>query len=884
MIGQSVLHYRILELIGQGGMGIVYKAEDTRLGRLVALKFLSQAIASDHHLARFRQEARTASALNHPNICTIYGFDEWESEPFIVMELLEGTTLKELIAKGPLDINVLLRLAIEIGEALEAAHRMGVLHRDIKPANIFISSTFHVKVLDFGLAKFLLGQPLPEHEVVAADGMLSATTIPGDVVGTVAYMSPEQARGERLDPRTDLFSLGSVLYEMATGRRAFQGSTNAIIFNDILNSNPISPRRFEPRLPAAMEDILHRLHVKERSRRYQTAGELVEDLRTLQRRLETTETSTIPTVTDRSRRWLVGLGLITVLIASVAYLTWTKTSQGHPRALHELTFTQITSQDGPELFPNLFPDARSLVYAGRASGNWDIFFQRVGGQTVVNLTRDSPADDTQPALSPDGQMIAFRSERDGGGIYIMGSTGESCRRLTDFGYNPAWSPDGSKISFAEESVVDSPQKRFSYSRIWTVDVATGVRKQISNADGVQPNWSPHGRRIAYWMRNADQRDVWTMKPDGTDPVPVTSDASLDWSPAWSADGKYLYFSSDRAGSSNLWRVRIDEESGRTLGPLEPFTTGGGLTVRIHAKAAQDAAHTAYVEQMMTENLYRVAFDPVLGRITGESSPVTSGMRLLTEPDLSPDGEWVAFCTGGPQEDIVTVRVDGSSEVRITQDSFKDRVPRWSPDGRKIAFYSDRTGPSQVWVINRDGSGLKQVTQGPSPGAIRSVWSPDGRKLASTHLAGESFIIDLDESLNARSIQQLPALDSPDQWFDIWSWSPDGKWLAGRRVVKSSAKNLGVTLFSLESGKYVKLLDFGESARWLQDNQRLLFLDDGKLYLVDRRSGKVLPLLTPAINVNSFAIASDNRTLYFTAIVLQADIWLITEPQSGRRQP
>jgi Tol biopolymer transport system component/class 3 adenylate cyclase len=570
----------------------------------------------------------------------------------------------------------------------------------------------------------------------------------------------------------------------------------------------------------------------------------------------------------------VALGAITVL-AVLWYLVLRPGSAIRETAkpITNVNFTQLTDLPGPEYFPSLSPDGKSLIYVSRASGNWDIYLQRVGGRNPTNLTKDSTADDTQPAFSPDGERIVFRSEREGGGIYLMGATGESARRLSDFGYNPVWSPDGERVLVATESVIE-PSTRPTKSQLWTINVSDGDRHLVTEGDALQPNWSPHRHRIAYWGRpQGGQGDVWTISADGHDSVRVTSEASMDWNPVWSPDGRYLYFCSDRTGNMNIWRVPIAEKTGKLLHKPEAVTSGAGASAE-HISLAQDGRRIAYVAHEEIKNLRKVTFDPFTEKIAGEPVPITRGSLQCFFPDPSPDGDWLAYYSLGKQEDIFIIRADGTDMRELTGDAFKDREPRWSPDGKRIAFTSDRSGSSEIWAINRDGSGLQQLTQ--MAGAHHPVWSPDGTQMVySIHTPkNAAYIFRVGQAWAEQPPVALAELSDTSQTFESWSWSPDGKRLAGLRHF-ADGSHAGIGVYDLESKKYDWLTNFGEWPLWFEDGRRILFADHGKIFVVDSESRKYHEVFPVADgDIGSPGLSRDNRLIYFTFVAAEADIWLL----------
>jgi serine/threonine protein kinase len=405
MIGRTLSHYRILQKLGSGGMGDVYLARDTELDRDIALKVLPPDLAaSEERRARFKREAKAVAALNHPHIVTVHSVEEADGVHFITMELVRGKTLSEVIPKKGLSLAKFLEIANPLADAVSAAHEKGVLHRDLKPDNLMLGDDGRLKILDFGLAKLK-----PEAGIGGmTDLPTKSRTEEGRIVGTVAYMSPEQAEGKTLDTRSDIFSLGIVLYEMATGERPFQGETAASVLSSILKDTPKSVTELNPALPSILGRIVRRCLVKDQEHRYQTAKDLRNELQELKREADSGE---LPEGAASRKpapsRWvyLVAAGLLTAGL-SLYLLQRSPQKMSSPTP----TFTRLTSGGGVESFPSLSPDGVSVVYVSEASGNRDIYLQRVGGQKAINLTEDSPADDTQPAFSPDGHRIAFRSE------------------------------------------------------------------------------------------------------------------------------------------------------------------------------------------------------------------------------------------------------------------------------------------------------------------------------------------------------------------------------------------------------------------------------------------------------------------------------------------
>jgi Tol biopolymer transport system component len=884
MIGKKIDKYEIVEKIGAGGMGEVYRARDLSLDRDAAIKVLPSAVAgNEERLRRFEQEARAAGALNHPNLVTIYELGTHEGLPYIVMELMEGQTLKDMLGAPQRDASSattpssllpprkIVEYAIHIAHGLAAAHDKGIAHRDLKPDNIFITTGGGVKILDFGLAKLTPSADDGDTQAGTATG----NTEPGTVLGTAGYMSPEQVRGEAVDHRSDIFSLGVIIYEMLSGRRAFRGDSTVETMNSILTEDPPSMSGEHSRVSPGIERVVRRCLEKRSEERFQSAHDLAYALEAVQ-----DSSSAVPAVAaaaaghNRTRRNAVlavaalATGALGFFAGNLLRPTPIESARpaDYPRVL------PLTFDTGIEFQPSLAPDGKSFVFVSDQDGDLDIYFQRVGGENAINLTADSPEADFAPAFSPDGERIAFTSRRDGGGIFVMGATGESARRLTDFGGDPAWSPDGRELVFADVSIFQ-PTGRSRISKLWRVDVVNGRTTKISDGDAVQPNWAPDGERIVYWglPHGTGKRVLYTIPAEGGEPVALTDDDYFNWNPVWSSDGRDLYYSSNRGGTFDLWHMPIDGATGRAIGEPEPVTTSSEWTAE--PRMSIDGRRIIYTSGRQTKRLKRMEFDADKQEMTGKPQELLASSRDIWSARPSPDGKWLVIKAADPNEDLFVCTSDGSGMRRLTNDPFKDRQPRWAPDSEKIFFFSDRTGRYEIWTIQRDGGGLAQISDLPDEDNIATpVPSPDGKRLfvSSTDASKVSGIVDLTQGLPVKEVSWFALIDSTHR-FSAGSWSPDGSRLAG-----IATENGGMYVYSIEDDRYRKIGDDSQRAIWLADGSTLLSLVDGKLVTVDATSGaqKEIYEIPEDIDLNQWEMTVDNRWIYFLDEHTEADIWML----------
>jgi Tol biopolymer transport system component/predicted Ser/Thr protein kinase len=793
MVGRTIAHYEIIEKLGEGGMGVVYKARDTHLDRFIAIKVLPpEKVADVERKRRFVQEAKAASALNHPNIITIHDIANENGIDFIAMEFVPGKALSQLITRKGLPLGEALKCAIQIADALAAAHAAGIIHRDLKPGNVMVSGASErsgfVKVLDFGLAKLNDRVDSSEREFTETIRQDEApSTGEGTIVGTVSYMSPEQAEGKKVDGRSDIFSFGALLYEMVTGRRAFQGDSKLSTLSAILREEPKPAGQIAEGLPRELERIIARCLRKTPERRFQTMADLKVALEELKEESDSGALGVAQAPAGRRpRRVIWAAGLIGGVIVVVAGVLWFVGSSGRaPEA--PLTPVPLTTYPGREQEPSFSPDGNQVAF----SWNNHIYIKLVGtAGPPLRLTADS-ATDGSPAWSPDGRFIAFVRDlsQERASVLLVPAIGGPERKVTEVYRSGAiteslpspflaWAPDGGSLVICDK---DSSARQ-AYG-LFLLSVETGERRKLTSPPRQSlgdsgPAFSPDGRMLAF-SRSVDAglSDLYLLRvSDGWKPIGEPQQLTFGnrgvTSPAWTPDGREIIFGSWFFYGSGLWRVAIGSPGSRPKEPQRLAVLGDNV---IDPAISRRGLRLAYAHVFIHSNIMRIALpgsrDTKGSTAVPKAAYFIASTRSDTSPQYSPDGKRIAFVSDRSGHGEVWVcGGDGSDAVQLTSFGGPDvTTPRWSPDGTRIAFDSNAGGQYDIWVVSADGGKPHRMTSDPTNDGNPS-WSRDGKWIYfDSARVGEQQVFKLPAS-GGEAIQV-----TKDGGFAPFE-SPDGKFL------------------------------------------------------------------------------------------------------------
>jgi eukaryotic-like serine/threonine-protein kinase len=849
MIGSTVSHYVILEKIGSGGMGVVYKARDTELGRYVALKFLPDLVARKPPvLERFRREARAASALNHPGICTIYEIGEEHGRRFIVMEYLDGKTLRDRIAEGPLPLHTLLTLGIEIADALDAAHTHGIVHRDIKPANLFVTQRGHAKILDFGLAKLSWAEETDLEVGEPTEGVATRPpehlTSPGSSVGTMAYMSPEQALGKPLDHRSDLFSFGIVLYEMATGTLPFRGQTPAAGFEALLHANPEWPEQFSSDTYARFAAIVSKALEKDATCRYQTAAELRDDLQDLKRETEIPPgsspshsrstlssgirqlgTSTpVPDSPVRTSKPLTFALIGLAALAALAFAYFLRPASAPPIVTGS---TQITNDGFPKR--SLATDGTRLYFSEYAGGHSVLREVSTSGGEAAPLQIPLSSADIYDYSLRNSQLLV-RGDAEGSEtespLWILPLPAGSPRRVGNIlAHVATWTPDGQHILYGNGGrlYLCNPDGTESHEFLETKGIPFNLRY---SPDGTHLRFSlrdPALRSVALWEATLQNQSPQPLLPDWNKPPQETAGN-------WTPDGRYFLFDSARGNARDIWALQ-DRSSWFSKTSKLPTQLTLGPLLFSNPTPSSDGTKLFVIGQQRRFDLVRFAGQSAQSAITLPG--ISAG-----EADISNDGQTMVYVTH-PETTLWRSKLDGTSRTQLTFAPMQVHMPRWSPDGKQIVFMGSLPGhPWKIYLLPAEGGTPQELKDG-ERNQGDPTWMPDGHSIVFAGMPWLDYSVAPGQNIHLLDLRTNQVADIPgSEGLFSPRCSPDGRYIAALSsdstrillydVAKKTWAPLATSMFAYENWSRDSAYLYAEDYPDKLDDLVRIHVPDGKL--------------------------------------------------------
>jgi Tol biopolymer transport system component/tRNA A-37 threonylcarbamoyl transferase component Bud32 len=867
--------YEIIEELGKGGMGKVYRVEDKKIKEEVALKLIKPEIASDKKtIERFNNELKMARKIAHRNVCKMYDLGEEKGTHYITMEYVPGEDLKGLIRKvKQLTVGTTIAIAKQVCEGLTEAHRLGVVHRDLKPSNIMVDKEGNARIMDFGIARSLKTKGI---------------TRVGVMIGTPEYMSPEQVEAKEVDQRSDIYSLGVILYEMVTGKVPFGGETPLSIAMKHKSEIPKNPRELNSQLPEDLSRLILKCMEKDKEKRYQSSGEVCSELTRIDEGIPTTERIIPKRKPITSKEITVKLGLKKLFIPALVFIV-SLTVVGYflfrsgPKLVDVKVgrTQQITHAPGLEIDPAISPDGKMIAYAAGPEGQMNLYIRQIAGGRTIALTESFPGNHRWPQWSPDGQRIAFQS---GEAIYVVPALGGVPKRLVEPPHEgsirtPSWSPDGKQIAYTQGR------------NIYIHPVDGGEPIKIGEAfEPYSLSWSPDGSKIAYvsgnpsflfgrpTIGNIAPCSIWVISLEKGAPVQLTDNRYLNVSPVWTPDGRNILFVTNQGGSRDVYQLPLKASTVPVGSPIRMTTGLNASTISLSA----DGKKLAYSVFTYSSNIWSIKIPEEKAISISEAIPVTTGNQAIEGIGVSPDGKWLAFDSNrSGNQDIYKMPVGGGELERLTTHPSDDFLPSWSPDGREIVFYSFRKGNRDIHLMTADGRSIRQLTDDPAQERYPD-WSPDGK-----HLVFMSDKTGRQELFVLSRVKEDTDWGVPKQLtFDEGMyprWSPDGSLIAytsgaSVRVIPPEGGDSRV-LVSSHDPAAIPVPKFQE---WSADGRTVYY----KAYYTDGRSSfwsvpvaggkpKLLVRFDDAYRKSlRIEFATNGSCLFFTLTDNKSDLWVM----------